>query len=581
MERSDFAHWSAKDVARLLALLEAQLGYYRKIAAALPIPVAVVSKDRSILWSNKAFRQRFGAKVPDRGGFTEIPVQAWDNEDETETLLVLEPPPPVSAVSSGLPIDLPAIVWQADAATLAFRSVEGDTQVTMGYPASHWLSHREFFEERIHPDDRAATMALYRAAIETGSEASAEFRNASGSTWYRETIRVAGTTVTGVITNITARKSMERQLLSAGRFEALYGFAGRLAHDLNNPLMIVTGYAEELMQALKPSDPLRQDASEILGAARRIGGIAAQLTEFARRQGKPASRVSIGDAIARLRSKIAAAAGERVVVELKGHPEPVVAMADEGQLGEVLAAVVAGPRKSTPRERTRVVIAWDVETIAERLSPTALAAGQYARIVISDDGHGWDAEQAAGVFDPVLSKTSDPAGAALALPRAYSLVHEWGGDIAFATEPGQGSTFTIYLPYVQPEGAPARTPATRAEPRSAERATILVVDDETGIRELIRKILQRERYRVLEAGTAEEALGIAQKQSIDLLITDVMLPGIHGPELARRMQQAAPRLKTLFISGFTGEEQIPAGGRLLAKPFTLGTLLQKVREALE
>ena len=123
--------------------------------------------------------------------------------------------------------------------------------------------------------------------------------------------------------------------LSAGRFEALYGFAGRLAHDLNNPLMIVAGYAEELMQAMKPSDPLRQEAGEILGAARRIGGIAAQLTEFARRQGKPASKVNIGDSILILRSKISAAAGERVAVELTANPEPVVAMADPGQLGEV------------------------------------------------------------------------------------------------------------------------------------------------------------------------------------------------------------------------------------------------------
>jgi CheY-like chemotaxis protein len=344
--------------------------------------------------------------------------------------------------------------------------------------------------------------------------------------------------------------------------------------------MIVTGYAEELMQALKPSDPLRQEASEILGAARRIGGIAAQLTEFARRQGKPASRISVGDVLVNLRSKITAAAGERVAVELTANPQPVVAMADPGQLGEVLTAVIAGARKSTPRERTRIVVSWDVETVAERLSPTALAAGKYARIAVRDDGHGLDAEQAAGVFDPVLSKTGDPASAAaaLALARAYSLVHEWGGDIAFGSEPGQGSTFTIYLPYVEPEGAAVVRPAVPAEPPGP--ATILVVEDETGIRELIRKILLRERYRVLEAGSAEEALTTAQGQSIDLLITDVMLPGIHGPELARRMQQSAPRLKTLFISGFTGEEKVPAGGRFLAKPFTLSALLAKVRETL-
>ena len=125
-----------------------------------------------------------------------------------------------------------------------------------------------------------------------------------------------------------------------------------------------------------------------------------------------------------------------------------------------------------------------------------------------------------------------------------------------------------------------RLAAPAEPPRAEEAATILVVEDEAGIRELIRKILLRERYRVLEAGSAEEALAVAQGQSIDLLITDVMLPGIHGPELARRMQQAAPKLKTLFISGYTGEEKVPSGARFLAKPFTLGALLERVREAL-
>jgi two-component system cell cycle sensor histidine kinase/response regulator CckA len=589
MERADFGHWSAKDVARLLALLEAQLGYYREIAAALPVPLAIVSKDRSVVWTNRAFRQRFGTKLP-AWGFTEFPLRAWYDEDETETLLVLEPPAAASPSISSFPSDLPAVVWQANASTLEFRSVEGNAEAMFGYSASHWLGKAPFFEERIHPDDRAPTMALYRAAISAGGEASAEYRTALGAggaadknVWCRETIRVSGNTITGVITNITARKTLERQLLSAGRFEALYSFAGRLAHDLNNPLMIVTGYAEELMQAMKPNDPLRQEASEILGAARRIGGIAAQLTEFARRQGKPASQVNVGSAILNLRARIAAATGERVAVELAENPEPVVAMADLGQFGEVLAAVVAGARKSTPRERTRITIAWNVETVAERLSPTALPAGRYACITIRDDGHGLDAEQAAGVFDPALSKTGDPASAAagLALARAYSLVHEWGGDIAFSSEPGQGSTFAIYLQYVEPEGAPVVRPTIPLDPpRHGEPATILVVEDETGIRELIRKILQRERYRVLEAASAEEGLTLAQGQSIDLLITDVMLPGIRGPELARRMQQAAPKLKTLFISGYTGEEQVPAGGRFLAKPFTLAALLGKVREAL-
>jgi len=487
MERADIGPWSAKEVARLLALLEAQLGYYREIAAALPIPIAILAKDRSLVWSNRAFRQRFGTKVPEHG-FTEIPMRAWHDEEEAETLLVLE---------------------------------------------------------------------------ESSREAPATEEIASN------------------VPGITPRKQLERQLLSAGRFEALYSFAGRLAHDLNNPLMIVTGYAEELMQALKPADPLRQEASEILGAARRIGGIAGQLTEFARPQGKPASKVNIGETILSLRSKLTAAAGaagQRIAVELQENRTPILAMADPAQLGEVLAAVIARPLKGVPRERTRIAIAWDVETVAERMSPTPLAAGKYAHITVHDDGPEMDAAQAAGVFEPVLSKTGETTG--LALARAYSIVHQWGGDIAFSSEAGQGSTFAIYLPYVEPEGAPVVRPAAQTKPAPGGPATILVVDDETGIRELIRKILVREHYHVLEAESAEEALTMMQGQTIDLLITDVMLPGLRGPELARRMRQAAPKLKTMFISGYTGSEGIPPGAPLLAKPFTLGSLLEKVREAL-
>ena len=181
MERADIGHWSAKDVARLLALLEAQLGYYREIAAALPIPVAVVSKDRSVLWTNRAFRKRFGTRVPDRG-FTEIPVRAWHDEDETETLLVLENAATgLTTPSGGVPNDLPAIVWQADAATLDSGPSRAASKPMFGYPASHWLGHPEFFEERIHPDDRAATMALYRRALSAGGEASAEYRNCIGN----------------------------------------------------------------------------------------------------------------------------------------------------------------------------------------------------------------------------------------------------------------------------------------------------------------------------------------------------------------------------------------------------------------
>ena len=517
MERADIGHWSAKDVARLLALLEAQLGYYREIAAALPIPLAVVSKDRSVLWTNRAFRKRFGTRVPDRG-FTEIPLRAWHDEDETETLLVLRTPPQALATQAGgVPGDLPAIVWQADAATLEFRSVEGGVEAIFGHPASYWLSHPEFFEERIHPDDRAATMALYRGVLSAGGEASAEYRTTSAAggaadknVWCRETIRVTGATVTGVITNITARKQLERQLLSAGRFEALYGFAGRLAHDLNNPLMIVTGYAEELMQALKPSDPLRQEASEILGAARRIGWHR-RATDRVR---PAAGQAGVESEYRRLDPEFAIETHRRRRsrrTRRRGADGEPPTGGGHGRSGAAGRGAHGGRRRrakehaaGTDAHRHRVGRrdgggAPVAHCLGRRQVRSHHRSRRWAWIGCGSScgrvRSGAQQDRRSGVRRPPR----------LALARAYSFVHEWGGDIAFASEPGQGSTFSIYLPYVEPEGAPVVRPAARRTV-PGEPATILVVDDEAGIRELIRKILLRERYRVLEAGSAEEAV---------------------------------------------------------------------------
>ena len=257
MERPDFGPWSAKDVARLLALLEAQLGYYREIAAALPIPLAVVSKDRAVVWTNRAFRKRFGTRTEDlpARGFTEIPMRAWHDEDETETLLlVLEPLRRLPRRTVGaMPGGLPAIVWQADAATLEFRSVEGGVEACSGILHRTGSATGSFSKGASIPTTarRPWRCIAARFAREARPAPSTGSRGHGPNGMVPRDDSCIGPFVTGVITNITSRKTLERQLLSAGRFEALYSFAGRLAHDLNNPLMIVTGYAEELMQALQ------------------------------------------------------------------------------------------------------------------------------------------------------------------------------------------------------------------------------------------------------------------------------------------------------------------------------------------
>jgi len=640
MERTDFEQWKAKEVARLLALVETERRYYQEMVASLPVALVVLSLDRSIVSANRAFRQMFGVRTEDLRRKTieqivnspqliekirdvhssnpsqrtvlvdfadralrisVIPLRNWDDESEIETLLMLEdttgwaparPPEPVKP-----PADIPAIVWQADVASMAFTAVSGAAEAMLGYPVSHWLSTPRFFIDRIHPEDRAATMAFYDGAIEHAGDASAEFRalTSSGSVlWCRETIRVTGhRLISGVLTDITLRKQLEEQLLTAERSDALHGLASRLAHDLNNPLMIIAGYGEEMLHTIKPEDPLRADVQQILGATERISSITGQLLGFTRRLAAPAAPVDVAAAIAKMEDRIAQAAGEGVTIEIAPAGDPVWAMADLAQFEEMILALVS-PDREDATERTRVMISCGIESITEQLPESTLAPGEYARVTVRDNGRGMDAPHRVEIFEAVLSK--DPAGAALA--RAYSMTREWGGDLAFSSQPFHGSAFTIYLPQASPaeamlevspeqahEPAPVEVPAPVEEPM---RETILLVEDEVGIRALVRKILKRERFNVLEAGSGEEASRVAGafEGHIDLLLTDVMLPGMGGRDLAEGLREALPKLKILYVSGFTDDESIragafPPGSKFLQKPFTLSALVQKVQEALE
>jgi two-component system cell cycle sensor histidine kinase/response regulator CckA len=642
MERTDFEHWKAKEVARLLALVETERRYYQEMVASLPVALVVLSLDRSIVSANRAFRQMFGVRTedlrrktieqilnspqliekirdvhssntPQRSILVEfadrplritvIPIRNWDDENEVETLLMLEdtagwvnaqpiePAKPMAAAAPPASADIPAILWQADVSSMVFTSVSGAVEAMLGYPASHWLSTPRFFIDRIHPEDRAATMAFYDGALENAGNASAEFRaltSAGRVLWCRETIRVTGRRlISGVLTDITLRKQLEEQLLTAERSDALHALSSRLAHDLNNPLMIIAGYAEEMLHAVKPEDPMRADVEQILGATQRISGITGQLLGYTRRLAAPAARVDVAAVIAKMEDRIAKAAGEGVTVEIAPVSDPVWAMADAAQIEEMMLALVS-PQREDAKGRSRVMISCAVESIAEQLPESTLPPGEYARVTVRDNGRGIEASRRMEIFEAVLPK--DAAGAALA--RAYSTAREWGGDLAFSSQPSRGSAFTIYLPFGSaplPEATPAPVSSPVTVPTEAPmRETILLVEDEAGIRALVRKILKRERYNVLEAGSGEEASRVAGSfdGKIDLLLTDVMLPGMSGRDLAEDMREALPEVSVLYVSGFTDDESVRAGGfppgsKFLQKPFTLSALVQKVREALE
>jgi two-component system, cell cycle sensor histidine kinase and response regulator CckA len=638
MERTDLEQWKAKEVARLLALVETERRYYQEMVAMLPVALVVLSVDRHVSSANRAFRQTFGLRSSDLRGKTIeqilpserliekirdvhttnlsqtgfplehdgrqfslaiVPIRNWDDESEIETLLMVQEVSGATAaaaveqvVAVAEPLgEIPAIVWEANAATLEFRFVRGDVEPLLGYPAAHWTGNPKFFEERIHPEDRESTLDFYRAAIAGGSgDASAEFRAVTalgGTVWVRETIRVNGGALAGVMTSIELRKQLEDQLLRSGRANALHSIASRLAHDLNNPLMIVTGYAEEMRNALPEGDPLRADVDQILTAIGRISGIAAQLLNYTRQQASPASPVNVTQTLASMEERIVHTAGGGCVVHL-GSGEAIWALAEEKQLEEIVLALLSQDREDA-RERSHVTIDCEIETIREHVPGTTLAAGLFVCLTIHDDGRGLDRANRDAVFEGFLSKQGErSAGPALA--RAYAIVREWGGDVAFFSEPFRGSTFQIYLrhqaaPVPMAEAAPE--PVVPEPPVEIVRETILLVEDEAGIRALVRKILRRENYNVLEAGSAEEAMAMAASipGRIDLLITDVMLPAASGRDLAEHIRETRHDLKILYISGYTDDDAvrtgaIPPGSKFLQKPFTLGALVSKVKESL-
>jgi two-component system, cell cycle sensor histidine kinase and response regulator CckA len=630
MERTDFEAWNGREVARLLALVESQRRYYQEMVAGLPVGLAVLSADRTVVSANRAFRQAFGLRIADLRGKTieqilpsdrliekirEMAIQGipqpgfllqqsgkllriairplrnWDEETGMETLLMIDdvsdvrlgapaiagPAAAVSSAAAANASSAVAILWRADANSLQFTNVAGGVEQMLGYPASHWLKSPAFFAQRIHKEDREAVLALYRTAIQQDCEANAEFRTmtASGETiWCRETVRQAEPGVlAGVLTAIDQRKELEQLRINAERNSALHSLSARLAHDLNNPLMIISGYAEEMLNPLEASDPRRAELEQILTATERIGSLTAQLLEFTRRQASPAERVELAALVSGLGGKVETRAAK-----------PVWAMANRQQLEEILPVLVSIMKE----DRAPVIVTCDTAAITEHIAGAALAPGAYARVTVAASGFVMEAEKRKVIFESFLHKTSGRSmGAALA--RAYAVVREWGGELGFESETPRGSVFTMYLPLAETEAEPKTEPKTAAaRAADAQRETILVVDDEAGIRSLIAKILRRERYSVLEAGTFAEAAAIAATHgsAIQLLVTDVMLPDRNGRQLAEKLVQALPKLKVMYISGFTDDESVragvfPPGARFLQKPFTLGALIGTVRETLD
>jgi two-component system cell cycle sensor histidine kinase/response regulator CckA len=486
-------------------------------------------------------------------------------------------------------------VWESDLRTDA-------TVWSATLEALHGLAPGTFrgtyraFLDCVHPDDREAVRTsieearrqhtdwniLYRTPWPDGT---VHWINETGKTFYDEAampVRAAG-----IALDVTERHILEEQYRQSQKVEAIGQLAGGIAHDFNNLLTAIHGYSELLSDELGPESPHQHDVTEIRRAAERAASLTRQLLAFSRRQILEPRVLDLRDVLRGLESMLKRLIGESIAIVLRLTDEDARVKADPGQIEQVILNLVLNARDAMPDGGSLFLEVATVE-LDEAYARRHVSAqpGRYVMLAVSDTGVGMDAATQARIFEPFFTTKPEGRGTGLGLSTVYGVVKQSSGTVWVYSEPGRGSTFKVYLPKVdelaeQPEIQPAADDLTGSE-------TILVVEDEPGVRALLAKVLHRYGYRVLLAATPHEALDLARQYAdpIDLLMTDVVLPEMNGRALAQQIAIHRPATRVIFMSGYTDNAIVHHGvldpdTPFLQKPFTPYAVARKVRSVLK
>ena len=387
--------------------------------------------------------------------------------------------------------------------------------------------------------------------------------------------------------DITAQKRAETQLHQAQKMEAVGRLAGGIAHDFNNVLAIITACAELLRDHTDGKENSLQFIANIREAVQRGSNLTRQLLAFSRRQKVQPFVLDLNDRLKEVSKLLKPLMGDDVEVVMTLRPASALVEADPGQLDQIVLNLAVNARDAMPRGGRFIVETNTVEfddAFAQQHSP--LKAGKYVQLSVSDTGTGMDAVTVSRIFEPFFT-TKDPGkGTGLGLATVYGIVRQSGGYIWVYSEPGHGTTFKMYLPSA--EHKVKSTTSTDAEQMLPTRhgVTILLVEDDNIMRHLTKKLLEEQGYNVLDAEGGQSALKLSEGRQIDLLLTDVMMRGMSGPELARQLSASSPKTKIVFMSGYTGElipERDPSlsSVTLLEKPFTRSNLLKVLNDELK
>jgi len=394
--------------------------------------------------------------------------------------------------------------------------------------------------------------------------------------------------VGGIGVEVTERKRLEAQLRQAQKMEAVGQLAGGVAHDFNNLLTIISGYSDMIAAKVAQDNALSNQVKQIQKAAERAAKLTRQLLAFGRRQIMAPENLDLNAVVAHMGGMLPGLIS--LDIELKTAPSRELGRvkADAGQVEQIIINLAVNARDAMPQGGTLTLETSNVD-ITENVARQHLGMkpGAYVMLAVTDTGCGMDAETQAHIFEPFFTTKEEGKGTGLGLATVYGIVKQSGGYISVESAPGEGATFRVYLPRIEaPAVVRELAPAVSIDTRGTE--TILVVEDEEGLRTLVRGVLKSRGYRILEAASGEGALALCRHHAghIDLLVTDVVMPKMNGPELASRLDTLRPEIKVLYISGYTNGMVSLRGGRdtkyaYLAKPFTPQALVSKVREVLD
>lgn len=496
---------------------------------------------------------------------------------------------------------LPAITYIAEIGVHGrWHYVSPQIESILGFTPAVWLSDPANWIDHVHAEDREIALGAEKRFQEKPDLFQAEYRMVASDgriLWFRdEAVLLARTKapellMQGVLYDITEHKRMEDQLRHSQKMEAVGLLAGGVAHDFNNLLMLIQGHNERLRAQLAPGDAAVKEAVGIEHAVTRAAGLTRQLLAFSRRQILQPKVLNLNEILTESAKMLDRLLGKDIALKVTASPSLWPVKADPGQLEQIILNLAVNARDAMPKggQLTIETRNTEITRASPRLDSRALA-GKYVMLVVTDTGIGMDTQTQAHMFEPFFTTKEPGKGTGLGLSIVYGVVKQTGGWTHVESKPGQGTVFEIYLPSAEDAMVLLDSAAGKKEFKTVPKGTetILLVEDEEGIRVLTNEFLSAQGYTVLHAMDGNEALRIAEghEDLIHLLVTDVVMPNLGGKELAHRLRKVRPEMKVLFMSGYPehpalSNEASDQPEIILQKPFLLDVLGHRVRSVLD